>query len=130
MRTLKQNNLEEATTDLGFLETINENAGEEIVALEREVELDDGTIVTVEGITPDRMKAVLNGGADPEIITFKTPGEPDGDLDGVVRAYNLANEEEELENLEDEEAPAVVELGEDDSEDADEEDTDEDEVEE
>jgi len=88
MEKLKQNNLEEATTELGFVQAINANAGETVVALEREVELENGEIVTVAGITPEKMKAILNNGADSEVVTFKTPGEKVGDLEGVCQVYN------------------------------------------
>lgn len=102
MEKLKQNNLEEATTELGFVQAINANAGETVVALEREVELENGEIVTVAGITPEKMKAVLNNGADPEIVTFKTPGEIVGDLNGVCQAYNATLTEEPVEVVTDE----------------------------
>lgn len=94
MEKLKQNNLEEATTELGFVQAINANAGETVVALEREVELENGEIVTVAGITPEKMKAVLNNGADPEKVTFKTPGENVGEIEGVCQAYNSTLSEE------------------------------------
>lgn len=109
MKKLKQNNLEESTTDIGFVKAINENAeelGTNKIALIREVEIEDGVNVNVESITPHRMKAILNqqitaSGGDSE-ITFKTPGEPvqvyvNGDeigpvetqvLDGIVQLYN------------------------------------------
>lgn len=109
MKKLKQNNLEESTTDIGFVKAINENAeelGTNKIALIREVEIEDGVNVNVESITPHRMKAILNqqitaSGSDSE-ITFKTPGEPvqvyvNGDeigpvetqvLDGIVQLYN------------------------------------------
>lgn len=109
MKKLKQNNLEESTTDIGFVKSINENAeelGTNKIALIREVEIEDGVNVNVESITPHRMKAILNqqitaSGGDSE-ITFKTPGEPvqvyvNGDeigpvetqvLDGIVQLYN------------------------------------------
>lgn len=109
MKKLKQNNLEESTTDIGFVKAINENAeelGTNKIALIREVEIEDGVNVNVESITPHRMKAILNqqitaSGGDSE-ITFKTPGEPvqvyvNGDeigpvetqvLDGMVQLYN------------------------------------------
>ena len=97
MEKLKQNNLEEATTELGFVQTINAKAGETVVALEREVELENGEIVTVAGITPEKMKAILNNGADPEVVTFKTPGEKVGDLEGVCQAYNATLTDEPAE---------------------------------
>lgn len=87
---LKQNNLEESTTDLGFVRTINENKGETIVALEKEVTLEDGTVVNVESITPSKMKQVLNSMVDgnESVITYETPGEPYIERDGVVQIYN------------------------------------------
>lgn len=106
MKELKQNTLAEATTESSFLTTINENAGETVVSLQREVELETGETVTVEGITPDKMKAILNNGASPEVVTFKTPGEPVGELDGVCQAYNKSVKEAksiEVLNLDDEE---------------------------
>ena len=91
---LLQNNLAEATTEIGFVHVLNNDTGETVVALQREVTLDDGTKVMVEGITPDKMKSALNtlvGGSE-EVITFKTPGEPyiNGDIEigGVCQAYN------------------------------------------
>lgn len=109
MKKLKQNNLEESTTDIGFVKAINENAeelGTNKIALIREVEIEDGVNVNVESVTPHRMKAILNqqitaSGSDSE-ITFKTPGEPvqvyvDSNkigpvetqvLDGMVQLYN------------------------------------------
>ena len=93
MSELRQNTLEDATTESSFLTTINENAGETVVSLQREVELEDGEIVTVEGITPDKMKAILNNGVEPEAVTFKTPGEYyNEEVKGVVRAYNESTE--------------------------------------
>lgn len=108
MKTLKQNNLENSTTGIGFVKSINENANElstDKIALIREVELDDN-IVKVEGITPHKMKSILNqqilaSGGDSK-VSFKTPGEPvqvyaDSNkigpvetqiLDGVVQLYN------------------------------------------
>ena len=91
MNNLKQNNLAEATTDIGFVKTINENAGENLVALQKEVTLDDNTIVTVEGITPNKMKTILNHMVDgsEETITFATPGENYNDeIKGVCQIYN------------------------------------------
>lgn len=95
MKELKQNTLAEATTESSFLTTINENAGETVVSLQREVELETGETVIVEGVTPDKMKAILNNGVSPEVVTFKTPGEPVGELDGVCQAYNKSLEEVE-----------------------------------
>ena len=97
MKELKQNTLSEATTESSFLTTINENAGETLVSLEREVTLEDGTTVTVAGITPSKMKAVLNNAVDgsEEAITYQTPGENyviDGQvaIEGVCQAYNAS----------------------------------------
>ena len=76
--SLKQNNLAEATTEQGF-------PTETSIPLQREVTLDDGTVVTVEGVTPAKLASDLG-------ITYKTPGEPyvNGEvtLDGVVQTYN------------------------------------------
>lgn len=90
MSNLKQNNLESATTDLGFVQAINENKGETIVALQKEVTLDDGTVVTVESITPSKMKQVLNSMVDGNegAISYVTPGEVYVERDGVVQKYN------------------------------------------
>lgn len=94
MENLKQNNLAEATTELGFVQTLNKNAGETVVALEREVELENGEKVIVAGITPEKMKALLNNGAEPEKVTFKTPGENVGEIKGVCQDYNSTLTEE------------------------------------
>ena len=79
MEKLKQNTLEEATTDLGFAKATE-------TPLTRQVQLDDGTTVTVEGVTPNKMASILKS-------TFVTPGEkaqiPSGEyIDGVVQKYN------------------------------------------
>lgn len=79
MEKLKQNTLEEATTDLGFAKVTE-------TPLIRQVQLDDGTTVTVEGVTPNKMASILKS-------TFVTPGEkaqiPSGEyIDGVVQKYN------------------------------------------
>lgn len=79
MEKLKQNTLEEATTDIGFAKATG-------TPLTRQVQLDDGTTVTVEGVTPNKMASILKS-------TFVTPGEkaqiPSGDyIDGVVQKYN------------------------------------------
>ena len=76
---LKQNNLAEATTELGFPAETN-------IPLQQEVELEDGTKVMVNGITPEMLAVKLG-------ITYKTPGEPfvtsDGTvLNGVCQEYN------------------------------------------
>lgn len=90
MSRLKQNNLEESTTDIGFIKVINENKGETIVALQKEIELEDGTTVIVESITPSKMKQVLNSMVDGNegAITYETPGEEYEGRDGVVQIYN------------------------------------------
>ena len=79
MEKLKQNTLEEATTDIGFAKATE-------TPLTRQVQLDDGTTVTVEGVTPNKMASILKS-------TFVTPGEkaqiPSGEyIDGVVQKYN------------------------------------------
>ena len=113
MKNLKQNNLESGTTELGFVKTMNENIGEGTVKLIREVELDNGEKVSVEGITPHGMKKVLNmiAGESNMEVTFITPGE-DYDINGtgedtkpgLVRAYNagVANLTPETTNLDEE----------------------------
>lgn len=86
---LLQNTLAEATTEQGFPTKVG-------VPLQKEVILEDGTVVTVEGITPNQMKNILNQTAEepeePEEVTFKTPGEvyenEDITLKGVVQIYN------------------------------------------
>ena len=67
---LIQNNLAEATTEMGFPADVN-------FPLQREVTLEDGSTVIVEGVTPDKMKTILNQNVDgnEEAITFLTPGE-------------------------------------------------------
>lgn len=79
MEKIKQNTLEEATTDIGFAKATE-------TPLTRQVQLDDGTTVTVEGVTPNKMASILKS-------TFVTPGEkaqiPSGEyIDGVVQKYN------------------------------------------
>lgn len=79
MEKIKQNTLEEATTDIGFAKATG-------TPLTRQVQLDDGTTVTVEGVTPNKMASILKS-------TFVTPGEkaqiPSGEyIDGVVQKYN------------------------------------------
>ena len=75
---LKQNTLEEATTELGFATETN-------TPLTREVTLEDNTVVKVEGITPYKMKEILKS-------EFVTPGEKyfndEIGLNGVVQNYN------------------------------------------
>lgn len=75
---LKQNNLAEATTELGF-------ATETKTPLTREVTLEDGTVVKVEGVVPEKMATILGS-------HFVTPGEKYKDngknLNGVVQNYN------------------------------------------
>lgn len=95
MKKLKQNSLSEATTELGFVKALNANAeelGTEKIYLSREKELEDGTRVIVEGITPHKMKNILNSKIGDEKVTFKTPGEivktEEGELQGVVQLYN------------------------------------------
>ena len=91
---LLQNNLAEATTEMGFVHVLNENAGETIVALQKEVTLDSGETVVVEGITPDKMKSALNSLVDgsEEAVTFQTPGEDyingDVEIEGICQVYN------------------------------------------
>ena len=89
MENLKQNTLNDSTTDLGFVQAINTNleasGSEAKISFQREVELEDGTIVTVESITPEKMKSVLNDNAvimgGTGIINAKTPGE-------IVQVYD------------------------------------------
>lgn len=84
---LLQNTLAEATTEMGFPAKTN-------TPLQKEVTLEDGTVVTVEGITPNKMKTVLNQNVDgtEEAVTFKTPGEvyknEEVELPGVCQVYN------------------------------------------
>ncbi len=79
---LLQNTLAEATTEQGFPTKVG-------VPVQREVELEDGTVVTVESVTPDKMATILKS-------TFITPGEKyqdNGlDLNGVVQNYNEEDE--------------------------------------
>ena len=110
MERIKQNDLENSTTELGFVHVINSNledsGSQDSIAFQREVTLEDGTTVTVESVTPEKMKSILNANAviteSEEVITNKTPGEtievnkePDkvgpGEtklLDGVVQITN------------------------------------------
>ena len=91
MKTLKQNNLESGTTELGFVRAINENSGDKTTALIRETELDSGEKVQIEGITPHGMKKILSqSGAKVEFIT---PGEKyidseNNELSGIAYKYN------------------------------------------
>lgn len=91
MKILKQNNLESGTTELGFVRAINENSGAETTALIREVELETGEKVSVEGITPHGMKKILSQpGAKVEFIT---PGEryvdnENNEFSGIAYKYN------------------------------------------
>lgn len=75
---LKQNTLAEATTEQGFPKETG-------LPLRREVTLEDGTKVLVEGVTPEAMATKLNA-------HFVTPGEKyvdnGKDLNGVVQEYN------------------------------------------
>ena len=61
MEKLKQNTLNDSTTELGFVHVINDNidSSDSKIAFQREVTLEDGTIVTVESITPEAMKRIL-----------------------------------------------------------------------
>ena len=93
MENLKQNTLNDSTTDLGFVQAINTNleasGSENKIAFQREVELEDGTIVTVESVTPESMKVILNNNAvimgGTGTINTKTPGE-------IVQVYSNPNE--------------------------------------
>ena len=93
--SLKQNTLAEATTENGFPTEVG-------FPLQREVTLEDGTKVIVEGITPDKMKTLLNQYVDgnENAATFKTPGEiyknNEVELDGVVQIYNDSKVEPDL----------------------------------
>lgn len=110
MKNLEQNNLANATTGLGFVKVVNENANElgtSEIALQREVVLEDGNTVKVEGITPSKMKAVLNEQAN-NTITYQTPGEnfektfEEGTIKGIVQDYNdeVKTQLEDAETLE------------------------------
>lgn len=96
---LLQNTLAEATTEMGFPAKTN-------TPLQKEVTLEDGTKVIVEGITPDKMKTVLNQNVDgtEEAVTFKTPGEvyknEEVELPGVCQIYNSSIIEPDLVSLE------------------------------
>lgn len=104
---------QELTTAEGFCKVMNDNAAELGTDLKatmiRTEELDDGTVVQVEGMTPDAIKNLFNQqitkvNADETGISFKTPGESvqvyvDDTviepvetelLDGVVQVYNKA----------------------------------------
>jgi len=89
---LKQNNLASSTTEQGFPTLVG-------CALQREETLEDGTKVIVEGITPYKMKNVLNDNApEGSNITFRTPGEPyvttSGEtLNGICQTYNENHDE-------------------------------------
>lgn len=83
---LLQNTLAEATTESGF-PTITSTP------LQREVTLETGETVIVEGITPDKMKAVLNQNVDDNEggVTFLTPGENyNADIKGVCQTWNAS----------------------------------------
>lgn len=75
---LLQNNLAEATTEMGF-------PAETGLPIQREVELEDGTVVTVESVVPEVMAQTLKS-------HFITPGEKyineEIELNGVVQNYN------------------------------------------
>ena len=112
MKNLEQNNLANATTDLGFVKVVNENASElgtSEIALQKEVTLEDGSIVKVEGVTPSKMKAILNEQANNN-ITYQTPGEnfektfEEGTIKGIVQDYN-DEVKTQLESVETTEAP-------------------------
>lgn len=104
---------QELTTAEGFCSVMNANATELGTDLKatmiRTEELEDGTEVQIEGMTPDAMKNLFNqqitkANATETEISFKTPGEPvqvyvDDTviepvetelLDGVVQVYNKA----------------------------------------
>jgi len=79
---LLQNTLAEATTESGFPTKIN-------TPLQREVTLETGETVIVEGITPDKMKAALNQNIQEGGVTFLTPGENyNEDIKGVCQVWN------------------------------------------
>ena len=83
---LLQNTLAEATTENGFPTITN-------TPLQREVTLETGETVIVEGITPDKMKAVLNQNVDGNEggVTFLTPGENyNEDIKGVCQVWNTS----------------------------------------
>ena len=123
MENLKQNTLNDSTTDLGFVQAINTNleasGSENKIAFQREVELEDGTVVTVESVTPESMKVILNNNAvimgGSGIINAKTPGEitqvydnPDKIspvettmINGVVQIANNTEYYEPVEDAED-----------------------------
>ncbi len=87
--SLKQNNLAEATTELGFPAETN-------IPLQQEVTLEDGTKTMINGITPAMLATKLG-------ITFKTPGEPyingDVELNGVVQIYNGDSPEQKFDTI-------------------------------
>ena len=96
MEKLIQNNLAEATTEMGFPADVE-------FPLQREVTLEDGTTVIVEGVVPEKMKAILNQNVDgnEEAITFKTPGEDFVEnqevlIKGVCQAWNESIVEPDL----------------------------------
>ena len=83
---LLQNNLAEATTENGFPTVTN-------TPLQKEVTLETGETVIVEGITPDKMKAVLNQNVDGNEggVTFLTPGENyNEEIKGVCQTWNAS----------------------------------------
>ena len=110
MKELKQNSLADSTSDLDFLKVVNSNAEElgttKKATLVREEELEDGTRVNVEGMTPAALKALLT--EQGAIVKYETPGEPvevtvkkeEGKIgpntvetvDGIVQIYNKAVE--------------------------------------
>lgn len=101
------------TSAQGFCNVMNTNATtlktETKATLTREETLEDGTVVTVEGMTPDAIKNLMNeqiasGAGEQEEISFVTPGGPElvyvndskinpvetKQLNGVVQCYNNA----------------------------------------
>lgn len=108
---------QELTTAEGFCKVMNDNAAELGTDLKatmiRTEELDDGTVVQVEGMTPDAIKNLFNQqitkvNAENQGVKDITPGEPvqayvDDTkiepvetelLDGVVQIYNKAMDSE------------------------------------
>jgi len=81
MEKLKQNTLNDSTTELGFVHVINDNIdnSSDKIAFQREITLEDGTVVTVESVTPETMKRILKNNAvitgSSDDIKFITPGE-------------------------------------------------------
>lgn len=78
------------------------------VALQKETELEDGTKVIVENITPHKMKEYLNDYAgEDNVISFRSPGEPvqtsNGEyIKGIVQSYNhtdVSNIGKDIQNI-------------------------------